>query len=323
MEETDVKDPNLKQSLESATSQISQLALSNSPTGVANLAAVFLFPLFINYFQMGVTGAATATVVSQYIGSFLMIWFLSKRVILLPPKFGDLKFGVYLKSGGFLIGRTVAVLITMTIGTSMAARQGPLAMAAHQICMQVWLAVSLLTDGLAASGQVYTPRNAPILVRKLMCVLEDLEDLSRLLIGLITFWFCHGSPILRRQGRSGRTRLAVRSEPTLPATKKRPASSTEAPKPKRHFFKKMGTVDAAAKPSVPKPSTPPAEGEEVPPQVDTKRDFSAGVVANEVAAEQAEAADATTSSKEDKGKGKEVEAPTDNASTSPAASPIG
>ncbi|XP_056683404.1 protein DETOXIFICATION 45, chloroplastic-like [Spinacia oleracea] len=90
-----------------------------------------------------------------------MIWFLSKRVILLPPKFGDLKFGVYLKSGGFLIGRTVAVLITMTIGTSMAARQGPLAMAAHQICMQVWLAVSLLTDGLAASGQVYTPRNAP------------------------------------------------------------------------------------------------------------------------------------------------------------------
>ncbi|XP_048494405.1 protein DETOXIFICATION 45, chloroplastic-like isoform X2 [Beta vulgaris subsp. vulgaris] len=121
--------------------------------GVANLAAVFMFPLFIYYFQMGVTGAATATVVSQYIGSFLMIWFLSKRAILLPPKLGDLNFGVYLKSGGFLIGRTLAVLITMTIGTSMAARQGPLAMAAHQICMQVWLAVSLLTDALAASGQ--------------------------------------------------------------------------------------------------------------------------------------------------------------------------
>jgi len=36
----------------------------------------------------------------------------------------------------------------------MAARHGPVAMAAHQICMQVWLAVSLLTDALAASGQV-------------------------------------------------------------------------------------------------------------------------------------------------------------------------
>ncbi|KAL9231896.1 hypothetical protein vseg_007058 [Gypsophila vaccaria] len=121
--------------------------------GVANFAAIFLFPLFINVFQMGVTGAALATVTSQYVGSFLMLWFLSKRVVLLPPRLGDLKFGVYIKSGGFLIGRTMAVLITMTIGTSMAARQGPLAMAAHQICLQVWLAVSLLTDALAASAQ--------------------------------------------------------------------------------------------------------------------------------------------------------------------------
>ncbi|XP_074285921.1 protein DETOXIFICATION 45, chloroplastic [Silene latifolia] len=121
--------------------------------GVANFAAIFLFPLFINVLQMGVTGAALATVASQYIGSFLMIWFLSQRVLLLPPRLGDLKFGVYLKSGGFLMGRTLAVLITMTIGTSMAARQGPLGMAAHQICLQVWLAVSLLTDALAASAQ--------------------------------------------------------------------------------------------------------------------------------------------------------------------------
>lgn len=37
----------------------------------------------------------------------------------------------------------------------MAARQGANAMAAHQICMQVWLAVSLLSDSLAASGQVW------------------------------------------------------------------------------------------------------------------------------------------------------------------------
>lgn len=56
--------------------------------------------------------------------------------------------------GGFLIGRTLSVLFTMTLATSMAARQGAVAMAAHQICLQVWLAVSLLTDALAASAQV-------------------------------------------------------------------------------------------------------------------------------------------------------------------------
>lgn len=47
----------------------------------------------------------------------------------------------------------------------MAARYGPVAMAAHQICMQVWLAVSLLTDALAASGQVL---NRPLW--KIICI---------------------------------------------------------------------------------------------------------------------------------------------------------
>ncbi|XP_049932193.1 protein DETOXIFICATION 45, chloroplastic isoform X3 [Nymphaea colorata] len=90
----------------------------------------------------------------RYIITILLIWLLSKKVILLPPKMQDLQFGGYMKSGGFLLGRTLSVLMTMTLGTAMAARQGPVAMAAHQICLQVWLAVSLLTDALSLSGQV-------------------------------------------------------------------------------------------------------------------------------------------------------------------------
>ena len=57
-------------------------------------------------------------------------------------------------SGGLLIGRTLAVLMTLTLATSMAARQGPVQMAGHQICIEVWLSVSLLTDALALAGQV-------------------------------------------------------------------------------------------------------------------------------------------------------------------------
>ncbi|XP_011088695.1 protein DETOXIFICATION 45, chloroplastic [Sesamum indicum] len=121
--------------------------------GIGNFAAVFFFPVFMYCFQLGAYGAAISTVVSQYIVTFSMLWHLNKRAVLLPPKLGELQFGSYLKSGGFLIGRTLAVLLTMTLGTSMAARQGPIAMAAHQICLQVWLAVSLLTDALAASAQ--------------------------------------------------------------------------------------------------------------------------------------------------------------------------
>lgn len=56
--------------------------------------------------------------------------------------------------GGFLLGRTLAAVLTVTLSTSMAARQGPIAMAAHQICLQVWLSASLLVDAQAAAGQV-------------------------------------------------------------------------------------------------------------------------------------------------------------------------
>ncbi|GFY95766.1 MATE efflux family protein [Actinidia rufa] len=56
-------------------------------------------------------------------------------------------------AGGLLIGRTLAVLVTLTLATSMAAREGPVPLVGYQICLQVWLAVSLLTDALALAGQ--------------------------------------------------------------------------------------------------------------------------------------------------------------------------
>ncbi|KAM4071536.1 hypothetical protein ACJW30_11G065500 [Castanea mollissima] len=132
---------------------ISKNSVKDSASGIGNLSAVFLFPILMYYLQLGATGAAISTVLSPYIVAFLLIWHLNKRAVLLPPKLGSLQFGGYLKSGGFLLVITLAVLITMTLGTSMAARQGPVAMAARQICIQVWLVVSLLTDALAASGQ--------------------------------------------------------------------------------------------------------------------------------------------------------------------------
>lgn len=57
--------------------------------------------------------------------------------------------------GGLVSARTLAVFITVMLSTSVAAQQGPIPpMAGHQICMQVWLSVSLLNDALALAGQV-------------------------------------------------------------------------------------------------------------------------------------------------------------------------
>lgn len=141
------------------------------------MAAVFFFPILMYVFGLGVTGAAISTIASQYIVTFAMLWYLNKKTVLKLPKMEDLHFGGYLKSGtcflilktllqskwlticgfylgGFLLGRTLAAVATVTLSTSMAARQGPIAMAAHQICLQVWLSSSLLADAQASAGQV-------------------------------------------------------------------------------------------------------------------------------------------------------------------------
>ncbi|KAJ8764250.1 hypothetical protein K2173_005990 [Erythroxylum novogranatense] len=121
--------------------------------GFGNFSAVFLFPLLMYASKLGVTGAAISTVISQYVVTFMMIWHLNKRTVLSLPNIRNMHFGCYLRSGGFLLGRTLAAVMTITLSTSMAARQGALAMAAHQICLQVWLSVSLLADAQGASGQ--------------------------------------------------------------------------------------------------------------------------------------------------------------------------
>lgn len=52
----------------------------------------------------------------------------------------------------------------MTLATSMAARNGPIQMAGHQICIEVWLAVSLLTDAVALAGQVLDFVLSPVIM---------------------------------------------------------------------------------------------------------------------------------------------------------------
>uniref|UniRef100_M1AGK8 Protein DETOXIFICATION n=1 Tax=Solanum tuberosum TaxID=4113 RepID=M1AGK8_SOLTU len=121
--------------------------------GLGNLSAVLFFPVFMYTFQLGITGAAISTVASQYIVAILMLWKLNEKTVLLQPNIRNLHFGGYLKSGGFLLGRTLAAVLTVTLSTSMAARLGAIPMAAHQICLQVWLSASLLADAQAASGQ--------------------------------------------------------------------------------------------------------------------------------------------------------------------------
>lgn len=122
-------------------------------TVVGDASNIILDPVFMFVFHMGVSGAAIAHVVSQYLISVILFWRLIQEVDLLSPSIKGLQFGRFLKNGFLLLMRVIAVTFCVTLAASMAARLGSTQMAAFQICLQVWLATSLLADGLAVAGQ--------------------------------------------------------------------------------------------------------------------------------------------------------------------------
>ncbi|PON81309.1 Multi antimicrobial extrusion protein [Trema orientale] len=114
---------------------------------------VALDPLLIFVCRMGIRGAAIAHVLSQYLMALILFLILMRKVNLLPPSLKDLQFGRFLKNGGFLLARVIAVTFCVTFAASLAARLGATPMAAFQTCLQVWLTSSLLADGLAVAVQ--------------------------------------------------------------------------------------------------------------------------------------------------------------------------
>lgn len=114
---------------------------------------IILDPIFIFAFHFGVSGAAIAHVLSQYLISIILLCKLMKQVDLLPPTTKRMQFSKFLRSGSLILTRVLAATICVTLGASMAARLGPTPMAAFQVCLQVWLTSSLLADGLAVAGQ--------------------------------------------------------------------------------------------------------------------------------------------------------------------------
>uniref|UniRef100_A0A0E0JSU6 Protein DETOXIFICATION n=1 Tax=Oryza punctata TaxID=4537 RepID=A0A0E0JSU6_ORYPU len=122
-------------------------------TVAGDLANIALDPILIFTCRFGVVGAAIAHVISQYLIALIMLCKLVRKVDVIPSSLKSLKFRRFLGCGFLLLARVVAVTFCVTLAASLAARHGATAMAAFQICAQVWLATSLLADGLAVAGQ--------------------------------------------------------------------------------------------------------------------------------------------------------------------------
>ncbi|KAG7594830.1 Multi antimicrobial extrusion protein [Arabidopsis thaliana x Arabidopsis arenosa] len=122
-------------------------------TVIGDVTNIILDPIFIFVFRLGVTGAATAHVISQYLMCGILLWKLMGQVDIFNMSTKHLQFCRFMKNGFLLLMRVIAVTFCVTLSASLAAREGSTSMAAFQVCLQVWLATSLLADGFAVAGQ--------------------------------------------------------------------------------------------------------------------------------------------------------------------------
>lgn len=122
-----------------------------------NAINLVLDPLLIFGLGWGLAGAAIATVVAQWAGALAFLWLILVRrreelgVRLHRPRLGDLT--PLIRVGGALLVRTVSLIGTLTLATATAARLGVVAVAVHQIAMQLWLLLALVVDALAVAAQ--------------------------------------------------------------------------------------------------------------------------------------------------------------------------
>jgi MATE family multidrug resistance protein len=118
-------------------------------------------PLLIFAAGWGIRGAATATVIAQWVGAIWFLVLLNKRrhalgIPLRVPRLSE--FRQLAMVGTELIARTASLLAVFTVATAVAARVGTATVAAHQIAAQVWLFLSLVLDSLAIAGQALVGR---------------------------------------------------------------------------------------------------------------------------------------------------------------------
>lgn len=127
-----------------------------------------LDPVLIFGFDLGVAGAAWATVIAQ---SFAAVWFLvliygTQRARLGITRrlgnLGSLGIAKILSAGWPLMIRSAALLAAITATTVAASRISTVDVAAHQIAMQVWLFLAFVLDSyaIAASAMIGTDLGA-------------------------------------------------------------------------------------------------------------------------------------------------------------------
>jgi putative MATE family efflux protein len=131
-----------------------------------------LDPVLIFGFDMGLRGAAYASVVAQWTGAvwfLLAFWRQHRAMRVFPARPSWTHVNRLSRAGGALVLRTASLLVAFTATTAVAARLGPVPVAAHQVAMQLFIFLSLVLDAVAIAAQAMlgmaTGRGDPAAIR--------------------------------------------------------------------------------------------------------------------------------------------------------------
>ena len=125
---------------------------------VANAANVLLNLLFIYGFGWGLAGSAWATVVAQLgMGAAFVAVLLRAPALSRRPSLAAMR--PLARIGGEIFVRTAALYGSFLVASAVLARISDDALAAHQICFQLFVFLALVLDAVAIAGQVIVGRS--------------------------------------------------------------------------------------------------------------------------------------------------------------------
>ncbi|MGI9647298.1 MAG: MATE family efflux transporter [Acidimicrobiia bacterium] len=118
-----------------------------------NVVNLVLDPLLIFGADWGLNGAATATLAAQWVGAVWFLVLIRRRLEVRRARVVPAELLGLLKVGRDVVIRTLALLVTFTVATRVAASIGDAEVAAHQVAMQILIFLALVIDGLAIAAQ--------------------------------------------------------------------------------------------------------------------------------------------------------------------------
>lgn len=136
---------------------------TRTPLVVAVLSAVanlVIEVVLIYGLDQGLGASALATVVAQVGAALVYVLTVARAVRAAGAGLAPncLAIAAVARSGRALVVRTAALRGSFTLSTAIAARIGPVELAAHHIALQWWSALALALDAVAVAGQALTGR---------------------------------------------------------------------------------------------------------------------------------------------------------------------